>query len=125
MTIGSGALTRFPVTWASRVELPGGKTSPEELIAAAHAACYSMAFSAELEGRGAAPEHLDVAAVATIDDDAGDLKISTMELTVRGKVPGMSEVDFLAAAKAAGVGCPVSKALAGNVAVTLDAKLVR
>jgi osmotically inducible protein OsmC len=118
----SGALSDAPVTWASRVERPDGKTSPEELIAAAHASCYSMALSHTLAEGGNAPERLEVEAVCTFDDEA--LKITTVDLNVRGRVPGIgSEEEFENAAHQADQGCPVSNALRGNVEIRVQTSL--
>ncbi len=117
----SGALTDAPVTWASRVERSDGKTSPEELIAAAHASCYSMAFSNVLAEGGNAPERLEVEAVCTFDDQA--IKITTVDLNVRGKVPGITEEEFESAAHQADQGCPVSNALRGNVEIRVQTSL--
>jgi osmotically inducible protein OsmC len=108
------------VTWKARTEEHGGLTSPEELIAAAHATCYSMAFSNILAKAGTPPTALDTEATATFVPGEG---ITSMELTVRGTVDGISEVDFLAAAETARENCPVSKALQGNVPITLNASL--
>ncbi len=119
----SGALPSMGVSWSSRTEAPAGKTSPEELLAAAHAACYSMALSAGLGRLQKPPERLDVRATATFDKVGDGWKVTTMELAVVGKVPGISAADFATAAQAAAQGCPVSGALKGNVTVTVDAKL--
>lgn len=122
-SLNSGAAGPLPVSWASRAEEAAGKTSPEELIAAAHAACYSMALSNILAGAGRAPDKLETKAVATfVKTDAG-FRITTMELSVVGTVPGMSADDFRTHATAAKDGCPVSNALAGNVDITLEASL--
>jgi len=121
---GSGALGELPVTWASRTERSEGKTSPEELIAAAHAACFSMALSHELSQGGHEPEQLDVTAVVTLDrvDDAPTVTRSA--LTVTGRVPGIDAAAFEAAAQGAGSGCPISRLLAGGSAeITVEAKL--
>jgi lipoyl-dependent peroxiredoxin len=118
----SGAFGEQEVTWASRTSRSAGKTSPEELIAAAHASCFAMAFSNTLTQAGHVPERLEVSAKATFDTDAGP-KITTMDLTVRGRVPGIDEDGFLEAANAAKEGCPVSGALKGNVEIRLDAAL--
>jgi lipoyl-dependent peroxiredoxin len=118
----SGAFPEQEVTWASRTSRSAGKTSPEELIAAAHAACYAMAFSHTLAEGGHAAERVEVSATATFDTEGGP-RISTMALTVRGRVPGIEEAAFQEAANAAKDGCPVSGALKGNVAITLDATL--
>lgn len=101
----------------------GGTTSPEELIAAAHTACYAMQFSAEIAQRGGTPEALDVQADVSLGPDtAGGFKLTGITLTVRGEVEGLDEAGFLEAAQAAKANCPVSKALAG-VDITLDASL--
>ena len=124
VTSGSGAWADQPVSWAARVESPGGKTSPEELLAAANASCFCMALSGGLGEAGNAPERLEVTARCTIDDAGGDLKVSTMELVVKGWVPGIDAAAFAKAAEGAGAGCPISKALAGNVTITVDAQLM-
>ena len=120
---GSGALNDLPVTWASRVERSDGKTSPEELIAAAHAACYAMAFSHTLTQAGTPPEQLNVSAVCALELGAGGLKIVSMNLEVRGKVPGLDQAGFEQAAHAAEQGCPVSNALRGGLTITVQATL--
>jgi lipoyl-dependent peroxiredoxin len=112
----SGALPQLPVSWASRSEEPNGKTSPEELIAAAHAACFAMALSHGLAEAGFTAETLSTSSTVTFEPGVG---ITTAHLTVRGTVPGMSADDFRAAAEGAKAGCPVSQALAG-VEITLD-----
>ncbi len=122
LQFGSGAAD-LPVTWASRVERSDGKTSPEELIAAAHASCYVMALSLTLANGGTAPERLAVSAVCTLDDSSGAPKISTSTLEVRGKVPGLDEAGFVQAAEKAEQLCPVSNALRNNVAIQLHAHL--
>jgi osmotically inducible protein OsmC len=119
VTLESSGLGTFDVSWPSRAEEPNGKTSPEELIAAAHSSCFSMAFSAGLGKAGTPPTSLDVSAAVTFQPGEG---ITGIHLTVRGSVPGISEDDFIAAAEAAKVGCPVSKALTGTT-ITLDAAL--
>ncbi len=113
VTVASGALAEFPVTWASRTERSDGKTSPEELIAAAHASCFSMALSHSLAEAGTPPERLEVTAVATLDATDDGLRITTMNLEVRGRVPGLDAAGFQAAAEGAKAGCPVSNALTG------------
>jgi osmotically inducible protein OsmC len=114
----SGALPVLPVSWPSRAEAPNGKTSPEELIAAAHAACFSMALSHELAQAGHTAERLETSATVTFQPGEG---IKGSALTVVATVPGLSEDEFFAAADAAKAGCPVSSAL--SVPITLDAKL--
>jgi osmotically inducible protein OsmC len=118
---GSGVLNEAPVTFASRVESPGGKTSPEELIAAAHATCYAMALSNTLAEKDTPPDRLEVDAVCTLDDQ--QLKITSVNLDVRGAVPGISEEDFENAAREAEQVCPVSNALRGNLDIQLQTRL--
>lgn len=117
-TLDSGAVGPMQVTWKARTEDHGGLTSPEELIAAAHATCYSMTVSNMLTKAGTPPTALDTEATATFVPGEG---ITSMELTVRGTVDGITEEDFLSTAESAKENCPVSKALAGNVAITLGA----
>jgi osmotically inducible protein OsmC len=117
----SGAFGPLQVTWASRTEEEhGGKTSPEELIAAAHAACFSMALSNVLAKAGHPPERLETSATVTFVPGTG---ITKSALTVVGVVPGIDEAAFREAADEAKDGCPVSGALKGNVELTLDARL--
>ncbi len=121
--LGSGAAPELPLSWPRRVEGgEGGQTTPEELIAAAHAGCYSMALSNILGGKGNPPRQLDTSATVTFEVGAGGARISNIHLTVTGDVPGIDDAAFQEAAKAAKEGCPVSKALAG-VDITLDAHL--
>jgi len=119
----SGAFGEMAVSWAARTEAPGGKTSPEELLAAAHAACFSMALSGGLGRIQKPPERLTVSATATFDKVGDAWKVTTMELDVTGKVPGISAAEFQQAAQAAGQGCPISNALKGKVAISVHAKL--
>lgn len=119
--LSSGAAAPLPVSWPSRTEAPNGQTSPEELIAAAHAACYNMALSHGLSQAGNPPSRLETEAVATFAQTDAGFRITTMALTVRGTVPGMDDAAFAAAAEDAKNGCPVSNALAGNVQITLNA----
>ena len=118
--VGSGAFGPLDVTWASRAEDPSGRTSPEELIAAAHASCYSMALSHGLAQDGTPPEELGTSATVTFVPGTGITKIA---LTVRAKVPGLDADAFIAKAEGAKANCPVSKALAGVPEITLDATL--
>jgi osmotically inducible protein OsmC len=122
--VSSGAFSRLPVSWAARTEEHNGKTSPEELIAAAHASCFSMAFSAQLAKNGTPATTLDVKAVVTFDKTDAGWKIANSELTVRGTVPGIEEAKFVELANVAKDGCPVSQALKGNVELAVDAALV-
>lgn len=123
VSVGSGALRELPITWASRTERSDGKTSPEELIAAAHAACYAMAFSHTLAQAGTPAERLMVSAVCTFEQVETGFKITTMDLDVRGKVPGLDEAGFEKAAQQAEQGCPVSNALRNNVQIHVNAHL--
>jgi osmotically inducible protein OsmC len=119
----SGGLPDTAVTWGSRTESSDGRTSPEELLAAAHASCYSMAFSAGLGRNGTPPERLDVSATVTFDKVGDGWKVTTSELVVKGKVPGITAEKFAELAKAASTGCPISGALHGNVAISVQATL--
>lgn len=119
----SGALPSVPVSWAARTEAPGGKSSPEELLAAAHASCFSMALSAGLGRMQKPPVKLEVSASATFDKVGDGWKVTTMELSVVGHVTGITQEEFSAAATAASTGCPISGALKGNVAISVVAKL--
>lgn len=119
----SGAAPDLPVSWAARTEASNGKTSPEELLAAAHAACYSMAFSAGLARNGTPPDRLTVQAVATFDKVGDAWRVTTMELTVTGQVPHISPEKFEELAKGAKDGCPISNAIKGNVEIRLVAHL--
>jgi osmotically inducible protein OsmC len=121
--VSSGVFSDLPVTWAARTESSDGKTSPEELVAAAHAACFSMALSGALGRAGAPPERLEVSAEVTFDKADAGWKVTSSALTVRGRVPGMSADDFQAAAEGARDGCPISGALKGNVELSVDATL--
>ena len=121
--MGSGALPEFPVTWASRTETPEGKTSPEELLAAAHASCYAMALSATLSRRRTPPERLNVTAQCTLDKVGDGFKVTTMELTVRGRVPGLEQSTFQEVAQVAEKSCPISNAIRNNVEIRLTARL--
>lgn len=114
--VSSGALGTLPVTWAARTEAPDGKTSPEELIAAAHASCFSMALSADLGRAGSPPERLDVVATVTLDSVDGVPTVTRCALEVRGRVPGIDAAAFESAAQGAGANCPISRLLAGGSA---------
>jgi osmotically inducible protein OsmC len=121
--VSSGAFSRQPVTWASRTEEHNGRTSPEELVASAHASCYSMAFSAGLARNGTPPTRLDVKAVVTFDKTDAGWRITRSDLWVRGTVEGIDEATFVELANAAKDGCPISQALKGNVELAVDAAL--
>jgi len=118
----SGAAQDLPVTWASRTERHDGKTSPEELITAAHASCYAMALSNVLAQMGNEPEELNISAVCTFDVD--QVKVTKMVLDVRGRVPGLDAEEFQNAAEQGEQACPISNALRGNVDIQLHASLV-
>ena len=119
-SVGSGAIGSLGVSWADRIGEASDKTSPEELIAAAHASCFSMAFSNILGKQGNPPESLKVSASVTFVAGTG---ITKSELDVTGRVPGIDEGAFRQAAEEAKENCPVSKALKGNVELTVTARL--
>ena len=119
-SVGSGAFGPLDVTWASRAEGSDGRTSPEELIAAAHASCFSMALSSGLAKAGTPAEQLETSATVTFVPGTGITKVA---LTVRGRVPGLDEAGFAEQAEGAKENCPVSKALAAVPEITLDAAL--
>jgi lipoyl-dependent peroxiredoxin len=119
VTLESSGLGTHDISWPSRAEEPNGRTSPEELIAAAHASCFSMALSHALSQAGTEPEALDTSAEVTFQPGEGIIGIA---LRVRGTVPGLSAEAFREAAEGAKVNCPVSKALTGTT-ITVDAEL--
>jgi len=119
----SGAFKELPVSWASRVEAADGKTSPEELIASAHASCFAMACSAGLGRAGTPPDKLEVTSTVTFDKTDAGWRIKSSALEVIGWVKGIDGAGFEKAAQAAKDGCPISQALKGNVELSLTAKL--
>jgi osmotically inducible protein OsmC len=119
-SVTSGALGGLDVSWPARSEEPGGKTSPEELIAAAHATCFSMALSHGLAQAGNAPEELKTSATVTFQPGEGITKIA---LDVAGRVPGLDDDAFEQAAQQAKENCPVSQALASVPDISLAARL--
>ncbi len=119
----SHAFTDLPVTWASRTENADGRTSPEELIAAAHASCFAMALSAGLTQAGTPPNKLEVSAAVTFDKIGGNWRVVSSALKVHGWVPNLDTAGFRQAAEAAKDGCPVSQALKGNVVLSIEAVL--
>ncbi len=119
----SQAFRDLPVSWASRTEEANGRTSPEELLASAHASCYAMAFSAGLGRAGTPPQKLEVSATVTFDRADGGWKVVSSALSVRGWVPGATAEAFQKAAEAAKDGCPISQALKGNVQLSVEATL--
>lgn len=118
--VGSAAFGPLPVSWPSRAEEPNGKTSPEELIAAAWASCYSMALSAALTRAETPPERLETSVTVTFQPGEGIIRGA---ISVVGTVPGLDEAAFVESAEGAKAGCPVSKALTGIPEVTLTARL--
>ena len=120
---GSGAFGELPVTWASRIEQPDGKTSPEELIAAAHASCFAMALSLVLGEAQTSPERLRVKAECTLDEVEGGPKITGVALSLRARVPGVDESSFAGAVDRAAALCPVSNAVRGNVEIKVHSEL--
>jgi osmotically inducible protein OsmC len=119
----SGLFTGLPVSWASRTAAVDGRTSPEELLAAAHASCFSMALSAGLGKAGTPPTKLEVGASVTFVQVEGGWKVASSVLTVAGTVPGIDAAAFQAAAEGAKDGCPISGALKGNVELSVAATL--
>lgn len=120
---GSGALGQLPVTWGSRTKQPDGKTSPEELIAGAHASCFAMALSLILGEAHTPPERLTVKAECTLAEVEGAPKITSVSLSISGLVRGIDQAGFEEAVERAGALCPVSNALRGNVEIQLRSEL--
>jgi osmotically inducible protein OsmC len=121
---GSGAIGGEEVTFASRFdEQSGGKTSPEELLAAAHATCLSMALANGLAQEGHPPAKLETEAVCTLDQTDAGFRVTSMHLSVRGQVDGLDEAAFRVAAAEAKRGCPISNALSESIEVTVEASL--
>jgi osmotically inducible protein OsmC len=118
--VGSGAFGPLDVSWPSRAEEPNGRTSPEELIAAAWASCFAMALSNELAKAGSPPEKLETSATVTFQPGEGIIRGA---LRARGTVPGIDAESFRAAAEGAKANCPVSKAVTGIPEITLEAEL--
>jgi len=124
VSASSGVFTDLDLTWAARTNRPDPKTSPEELIAAAHAACYAMAFSHTLAEAGHVPERVSVTAVCHFTPiEGGGFSVSKMEVDVHGRVPGVDAEAFQHLAEEGERGCPVSNALRGNVEILLTATL--
>ena len=113
----------LPTTWASRIDEPAGVTSPEELLATAHASCFSMACSNILSKAGTPPTKLSVAVEITADKLDAGWTVQNAAITVRGVVPGATQASFQEAADGAKDGCPISRALKGNVELTVEAIL--
>jgi osmotically inducible protein OsmC len=119
----SGLFTDLPISWAARTEAPEGMTSPEELLAASHASCFAMALSGSLARGGTPPVHIHVSATVTFDKVGESWTVTQSQLEVVGSVPGLDEAGFDAAAQAAKDGCPISRALAGNVEIVVASTL--
>jgi lipoyl-dependent peroxiredoxin len=121
---GTGAFENLPYSLATRIEKQDGKTSPEELLAAAHAACYAMSLAGELAGAGFTPDHLDVRAVVTLDQvEDGSHRIVASELLARARVTGIDEAALQEAADAANKGCTFSALIEASAKVTVNAEL--
>jgi lipoyl-dependent peroxiredoxin len=124
LSAATGAFSELPFSLASRVEKPEGKTSPEELLAAAHAACYAMSFAGELADAGSPPEHLDVRATVTLDQvEDGSHRIVASEVLARARVNEVDEQTLQQLAESASDGCPFSKLIAASGTVTVNATL--
>lgn len=121
--VSSGVFSRMPVSWAARTGPHNGKTSPEELLAAAHASCFSMAFSARLAKNETPATKLNVKAEVSFDNASGGWKVTTSRITVVGDVPGIDLETFRTIADDAKENCPISGALKGNVELIVDATL--
>jgi osmotically inducible protein OsmC len=119
VTVESGALPEFPVTWAARTERSDGKTSPEELIAAAHSSCFSMAVSNVLAKNGNTPESLEVQSTVIFERINDKPTASTVEVRVRGRVPGIERSRFEQTVREAGLDCPISRALKGSMEIKI------
>jgi osmotically inducible protein OsmC len=124
LTAATGAFEGLPFSLASRVERPDGKTSPEELLAAAHAACYTMSLAGELTMAGSPPEHLDVTATVTLDEvEDGSHRIVASDVVAHARVPGLDEADLRRVADVADRGCPFSSLIKASGRVTVRARL--
>jgi len=121
--VSSGVFSRLPISWASRTSAHNGKTSPEELLAAAHAACFSMAFSARLAKNGTPADKLDVKVEVTFDQTESGWKVASSTIKVTGVVPGIDNATFDRLADDAKDNCPISAAIKGNVALAVEATL--
>ncbi len=121
--VSSGKFNGLPVSWGARTESPQGKTSPEELLAAAHASCFAMALSGGLAKNGTPPETLEVTSTVTFDKVGENWTVVSSELQVTGVVPGLDEAAFARAAEGAKDGCPISRALKNNVKLSVRSTL--
>ncbi|HEY8868031.1 MAG TPA: OsmC family peroxiredoxin [Candidatus Limnocylindrales bacterium] len=121
--VTSGAYARLPVSWAARTEESNGKTSPEELLASAHASCFCMAFSSDLAKNGTPPTRLDATAVVTFEKGEAGWSVKSSAIKVTGIVSGIDAAKFAELAEGAKDGCPISRALKGNVELSVEATL--
>ena len=121
--VSSGAIARLPISWSSRTEAHAGRTSPEELLAAAHASCFSMAFANQLAKNGTVATKLDVRVDVTADKREAGWTVLTSAIKVTGVVPGIDKAKFEELANAAKDGCPISRAITGNVELSVEATL--
>ncbi len=119
----TGLFSDLPVSWPARTEQPDGRTSPEELLAAAHASCFCMALSSALAKAGHRIERLEARAEVSFTKQDGGWSVTRSMISVRGRVPGIDEAGFREAAEQAKDGCPISRALKGNVELAVDATL--
>jgi lipoyl-dependent peroxiredoxin len=120
----SSGIGTYPVTWASRVERPDGRTSPEELLAASHAACYAMALNGALGTEPNLPQRLDITATVALDrKEGGGFQVVSSVLEVKGTVPGLDQAKFQEVAEQAEQVCPISNAIRNNVQITVKATL--
>ena len=121
--VSSGVFSRLPISWASRTSAHDGKTSPEELLAAAHASCFSMAFSARLAKNGTPADRLEVKVEVTFDQGEAGWKVASSNIKVTGTVPGIDKATFERLADDAKDNCPISAAIRGNVELSVEATL--
>ena len=121
--VSSGAIARLPITWSSRTEAHNGRTSPEELLAAAHASCFAMAFSNQLAKNGTVPTKVEVRVEVTADKREAGWTVLSSKITTSAVVPGIDKAKFAEIANAAKDGCPISRAIAGNVELSVEATL--
>jgi osmotically inducible protein OsmC len=124
LTTGSGALVKLAATWASRTERADGMTSPEELLASAHASCFAMALALVLGENKTPPESVSVSAACTLDELEGAPRITTVDLTVRAQVPGLEATLLERMVERAAAVCPISNALRGNVKINVGSEIV-
>ena len=123
VSAGNGSFTTLPTSWAARAESRATGTSPEELLAAAHASCFSMAFAGRLAKNGTTAERIDVSATVTFDKTDAGMRIISSALDVTARVPGIDQAAFARIAEDARENCPTSQALKNNVKITLSARL--